>query len=81
LLSEFERKTIREVGLFAKTITIPDEPTKGKRQPNLKSMYKFTKQLKRKAVIRNAIMIDFGFPNLTTNNQKPYFNKHGEKRS
>jgi len=36
-------------------------------------MYKCTKQLKRKVVIRNEIMIHFGFPKPTTNIQKPYF--------
>jgi hypothetical protein len=48
---------------------------KGRGQPNLKSMYKFTKKLKRKAVIQNEIMIHFGFPKLIANNQKPYSNE------
>jgi hypothetical protein len=38
-------------------------------------MYKFTKQLKRKAIIQNEIMIHFGFPKLTANNQKSYSNE------
>jgi hypothetical protein len=75
LFFEFERKVIKEVGLFTKIITILDQPTKGRKQPNLKSMYKFIKHSKRKVVIQNEIMIHFGFANLTTNNQKPYSNE------
>jgi hypothetical protein len=35
-------------------------------------MYEFTKQLKRKVVIQNEIMIHFGFPKSIANSQKPY---------
>jgi hypothetical protein len=80
LLFEFEIKVIKEVGLFVKTIIILDQPTKGRKQPNLKSMYKFTKQLKRKVVIRNKIMIHFGFLKLIANNQKPYSNEAWRKK-
>jgi hypothetical protein len=38
-------------------------------------MYEFTKQLKRKTIIPNEIMIHFGFPKSITNNQKPYSNE------
>jgi hypothetical protein len=41
--------------------------TKGGK-PKLKSMYEFTKLLKRKAIIQNEIMIHFGHPKLTDNN-------------
>jgi hypothetical protein len=81
LFFEFEKKTIREVGLFAKIITILDQPTKGRKQPNLKSMYKFTKHSKRKVVIRNEIMIHFGFTNLITNNKTPYSNEAWKEKN
>jgi hypothetical protein len=42
------------------------------RRPDFKSMYTFTRFLKWKAVIWNEIMIHFGHPKPTTNNQKPY---------
>jgi hypothetical protein len=37
-------------GFFSKTITLIEHPTKGGR-PKLKSMYEFTRLLKRKVVI------------------------------
>jgi hypothetical protein len=40
-------------------------------RPNLKSMYKFARMLKWKAVILNKIVIHFGHPKLIANNQKP----------
>jgi hypothetical protein len=61
--------------LLAKTIAIHDRPTKAGEQLDLKSMHKFTKLLKRKAIIQNEIMIHFKFPKPTTNNQKPYSNE------
>ncbi len=75
--SNLKEKQLKKLaqGFFTKTITIYDRPMKGRGQPDLKSMYKFTKQLKRKAIIRNEIMIHFGFPKLTANNQKPYSNE------
>ncbi len=44
------------------------------RRPNLKSMYKFIRMLKQKAMIRNEIMIHFGHPKPIANNRKPYLN-------
>ncbi len=38
----------------------------------LKSMYEVARLLKRKVVIQNELMIHFGHPKSTTNNQKPY---------
>jgi len=38
-------------------------------------MYEFTRLLKRKAMIRNEIMIFFGSPKPMVNNQKPYSNE------
>jgi hypothetical protein len=58
-------------GFLSKAITFKKRPTKGRRL-NLKSMYEFTRLLKWKVVIRNEIMIHFGHPKLTANNQKPY---------
>jgi hypothetical protein len=46
---------------IAKNITLRECPTKGGR-PELKSMYKFTRLLKKKVVIQNEIMIHFGHP-------------------
>ncbi len=60
-------------GFLSKAITFRECPTKGGR-PNLKSMYEFTRLLKWKALIRNEIMIHFGHPKPTANNQKPYSN-------
>jgi hypothetical protein len=54
-----------------KMIPLMEHPTKG-RTLKLKSMYEFTRLLKRKVVISNEIMIHFGHPKPTTNNQKPY---------
>jgi hypothetical protein len=59
-------------GLLTKIITIRDQPLKGRGWLDLKSMYECTKQLKRKAIIRNEIMIHFNFPKPIANNQKPY---------
>jgi hypothetical protein len=69
-LSNLKEKQLKKSaqGFLAKTIIIHDRLTKGKRQPNLKSMYEFTNQLKRRVVIRNEIMIHFGFPKPITNN-------------
>jgi len=52
-LSNLKEKQLRKLvqGFLAKTITIRDRLTKGERQPNLKPMYEFTNQLKRKAII------------------------------
>jgi hypothetical protein len=58
-------------GFLSKAITLQKHPTKGGR-PNLKSMYEFTRLLKWKAMFRNEIMIHFGHPKPTGNNQKPY---------
>jgi hypothetical protein len=41
-------------------------------RPNLKSMYEFTRLIKRKVVNWNKIMIHFGHPKPIANNQKPY---------
>jgi hypothetical protein len=73
-LSNLKEKQLEKLaqGFIAKTITIHDRLTKGGRQPNLKSMYEFMNQLKRKVVIRDEIMIHFSFPKPITNNQKPY---------
>ncbi len=60
-------------GLLSKKITLREHQVKGRR-PNFKSMYKFTRMLKQKAMIRNDIMIHFGHPKPTVNNQKPYSN-------
>jgi hypothetical protein len=35
-------------------------------------MYEVSRTFKRKVVIWNEIMIHFGFPKLTTNDQRPY---------
>jgi hypothetical protein len=35
-------------------------------------MYEVSRKFKRKVVIHNEIMIHFGFPKPTTNNQRPY---------
>jgi hypothetical protein len=58
-------------GLFMKMIPLRERSTKGGTS-NLKSMYEFTRLLKRKVVISNEIMIHFGHPKPTTNNQNPY---------
>jgi hypothetical protein len=58
-------------GFLSKAITLKEHPTKGGR-PNLKSMYEFTRRLKRKVMIWNEIMIDFGHPKPTAHNQKLY---------
>ncbi len=60
---------------LAKIIIIHDWLAKGRGRPDLKSMYKFTKQLMRKVVIWNEILIHFGFPKPTTNIQKPCSNE------
>jgi hypothetical protein len=60
-------------GILSKTITFKEHLVKGGR-PNVKSMYEFTRMLKWKVVIWNKIMIHFGHPKATTNNQKPYSN-------
>ncbi len=69
-LSNLKEKQMEKLiqGLFVKTITIRDRPTKGEGSPHLKSMYKSTKKLKKKAVIWNEIMIHFNFPKPITNN-------------
>ncbi len=74
-LANLKEKQLKKLAsrLLSKTITFKESPTKGGR-PNLKSMYKFTRMLKQKAMIRNEIMIYFGHPKPTTNNQKPYSN-------
>ncbi len=54
-------------GLLSKTITHIEHPMKGGR-PNLKSMYEFTRMLKRKAMIQNEIIIHSGHPTPTANN-------------
>jgi hypothetical protein len=68
-------------GFLAKIITICDQVTKGERQPNLKLMYEFTNQLKRKVAMRNEIMIHFNFPKSITNNQKPYSHEVWREKS
>ncbi len=71
----FKEKHFKKLarGLLSKTITLKEHPTKGGR-PNFKSMYKFTRMLKWKTMIRNEILTHLGHPKLTTNNQKPYSN-------
>jgi len=66
----FERKTTWEVNSKSSCEKnhYRDQPTKGGGQPHLKSMYEYTMQLKRKAVIQNEIMIHFNFPKPITNN-------------
>jgi len=55
-------------GLISRTITIHERP-KGGGRLDLKSMYEESKTFKRKAIIWIEIMIHFGFPKSTTNNQ------------
>ncbi len=73
LFSKLQGKKLKKLakGLFSKTITFREHPMKG-RWPNLKSMYKFTRMFKHTTMIWNEIMIHFGHPKPTTNNQKPY---------
>ncbi len=58
-------------GFFSKAITLKERPMKGRRL-NLKFMYEFTRVFKWKIVIQNEIMIHFGHPKPSANNQKPY---------
>ncbi len=57
--------------LISRTVVVRERPKDGGR-PDLKSMYEVFRTFKRKVVIWNEIMIHFGFPKLTTNNQRPY---------
>jgi hypothetical protein len=77
LLVNFKEKQFKKLarGLLSKTITLRERLVKGRR-PNLKSMYKFTRMFKRKGVIQNEIMIHFGHPKVTNNNQKPYLDEN-----
>jgi hypothetical protein len=43
-------------------------------------MYELTKQLERKVVIQNEIMIHLSFPKPITNNQKPYSDEVWRKK-
>ncbi len=74
-LANLKEKQLEKLakGLLPKTITFRERPTKGGR-PNLKSMYKFTRMLKQKAMTYNEIMIHFGHPKPTANNQNQYLN-------
>jgi hypothetical protein len=56
---------------FAYEITLCECPMK-RSKPHLKSMLEFMKFVKRKAIIRNKIMIHLGLSNPTINNQKSY---------
>jgi hypothetical protein len=72
-LTNLKEKQLEKLarGFLSKTITFKECPTKEGR-PNLKSMYEFKRLLKWKAMIWNEIVIHFGHPKPTTNNQKPY---------
>jgi len=72
-LAHFKEKQFENLArrFISKAITLRKCPTKGGR-PNLKSMYEFTRLLKWKVVIWNEIMIHFGHPKPTANNEKPY---------
>ncbi len=74
-LANLKEKQLNKLarGLLSKAITLRKHLAKGRR-PNLKSMLEFTRLLKQKAMIQNKIMIHFGHPKPTVNNQKPYSN-------
>lgn len=59
-------------GLLDHTVMLRECLAKGGGRPDLKLMYEVTRVFKQKAVIRNEVMIHFGFPKLTVNNHKPY---------
>jgi hypothetical protein len=77
-LAHFKEKQFKKLArrFISKAITLRECPTKGGR-PNLKSMYEFTRLFKWKVVIRNEIMIHFGHPKPTANNEKPYSTMNG----
>jgi len=72
-LANLKEKQLEKLakGFLSKIIAVKEHATKRGR-PNLKSMYGFTRLLKRKAMIENKIMIYFGHPKPIANNQKPY---------
>jgi hypothetical protein len=72
-LANLKEKQLEKLakGLLSKAVTLKEHLAKGGRL-SLKSIYEFTRLLKRKAMIRNKIMIHFGHPKPTANNQKLY---------
>ncbi len=58
-------------GFLVKMITLRERPTKGGRS-KVKSMYEFTRLMKRNFFIRNEIKTHFGHPKPMANNQKSY---------
>lgn len=72
-LANLKEKKLEKLarGLFDHTIMLWECLAKGGGRPNLKLMYKITRVLKQKMMIRNEIMLHFIFSKLTSNNQKP----------